>query len=77
MNRGLGWATVHGVAKSQTRLSAHACKKGVLLPLGIQKTPKEHHSQTTSERQPDKMQKQFWGVSQRAEVARLLKGAAC
>ena len=26
MDRGAWWATVHGVAKSQTRLSIHACQ---------------------------------------------------
>ena len=28
MNRGAWWATVHGVTKSQARLSMHACNVG-------------------------------------------------
>ena len=32
MNRGTWWATVHGVAKSQTQLNTHICHVFVLNP---------------------------------------------
>ena len=40
MDRGARWATVHGVAKSQTRLSMHAHKVPQIVPDRIRNVPK-------------------------------------
>ena len=40
MDRGARWATVHGVAKSQTRLSMHAHEVPQIVPDRIRNVPK-------------------------------------
>ena len=39
MDRGAWWATVQGVAKSQTRLSVHSCTHKHTFPATVQKGP--------------------------------------